>query len=64
LFGGRGVPFRQAVATKAREVHEVDILHITALLQMGYQRSKCRCFGLGLLIFCHGLLLTYNGMLF
>src|SRR5262249_40667017 len=34
-FVGRGpVPFRQAVAAEAGEVHQIDVLHVIALAQM------------------------------
>ena len=64
LFGSSGIPLGQAVTTKSGESHQVDILHIAARLQMGYQGTKCRGFCQGLLIFGHGLSLNYNELRF
>src|SRR5437660_4099232 len=48
LFVGRGaVPFRQAVAAEAGEVHQVDVLYVGALAQMRDQRAVRRGFKLG-----------------
>src|SRR6266851_9790530 len=48
LFIGRGaVPFRQAVAAEAGEVHQVDVLYVGALAQMRDQRAVRRGFELG-----------------
>src|SRR5216683_3290770 len=48
LLVGRGaVPFGQAVAAEAGEVHQVDILHVGALAQMRHQRAERRGFELG-----------------
>src|SRR5262249_15179214 len=34
LLGGGAVPFRQAVAAEAGQVHQIDVLHVGALAQM------------------------------
>ncbi len=43
LVAGRQHPFAQAVAAKARQVHDVDILCIGSVLQMGDQAAKSLC---------------------
>src|SRR5260221_2637213 len=40
FLGGGAVPFRQTVAAKARQVHQVEILHVGALLQMRDQTPE------------------------
>src|ERR1700732_5012482 len=58
LLLGRGpVPFRQAVAAEAGEVHQIDILHIGALAQMLDQSAEGRGFELGAGLVIHGHLL-------
>src|SRR5207302_2999587 len=47
LLGGGAVPFREAVAAEAGEVHQIDVLHIGALAQMLDQRAERRRFELG-----------------
>src|SRR6266852_6864431 len=47
LIGRGAVPFRQAVAAEAGEVHQVDVLHVGALAQMRNQRAERRGFELG-----------------
>jgi hypothetical protein len=42
------VPISEAVAAKARHVHEIDVLHLMALAQMSDEAAECRCFQLGL----------------
>src|SRR4029453_2273500 len=34
LLGGGAVPFRQAVAAEAGEIHQVDVLHVGAFAQV------------------------------
>src|SRR4051794_33355758 len=55
LLGGGAVPFRQAIAAEAGEVHQVDVLHIGALTQMREQGAECRGFelGAGLVVHLH-----------
>ena len=55
LLGGGAVPFRQAIAAEAGEVHQVDVLHIGALAQMRQQRAERRGFelGAGLVVHLH-----------
>src|SRR5580704_12245968 len=40
LFRGLPVPAREAVAAEAREIHEVEVLHICALAQMLHQLAE------------------------
>src|SRR5947207_724211 len=47
LLGRGAVPFRQAVAAEAGEVHQIDVLHIGAFAQMRDQRAERRRFELG-----------------
>src|SRR6185437_3524043 len=48
FFLGRGaVPFRQAVATEAGKVHQVDVLHIGTLAQVRDEGAKRRGLELG-----------------
>src|SRR6476659_10117890 len=47
LLGCGAVPFRQAVAAEAGEVHQIDVLHIGALAQMRDERAERRRFKLG-----------------
>src|SRR5690606_28173273 len=49
LGGGSGIPFGQAVATKARKIHQIDILNILAAVQMGQQTPKYSGFNIGAL---------------
>src|SRR5690242_19212582 len=51
------VPARQAVAAEAGEIHQVDVLHVGALLQVRDQAAEGGSleFGLGLVV--HGFLL-------
>src|SRR5699024_5785420 len=46
-------PFRQAVAAKAGQIHQIDILHVAALLQVGDQVAKGGGFNLDTGIFIH-----------
>ena len=46
LRGGQ-VPFRQAVAAETRQIHQVDILHIRAFLEVLYQAAERSGFDLG-----------------
>src|SRR5580700_4274210 len=58
LFLGRGaIPFRQAVAAEAGEVHQIDVLHIGALAQMLDQGAEGRGFELGAGLVIHSHLL-------
>src|SRR5579863_9663933 len=60
LFVGRGaVPFRQAVAAEAGEVHQIDVLDVGAFAQMRDQRAERRRFelGTGLVVHLHLLML-------
>src|SRR5690606_1330755 len=41
------VPVGEAVAAEAREVHEVDVLHVGSLAQMRDQLAECSGFELG-----------------
>src|SRR5215471_18926174 len=55
LLGRGAVPFRQAVAAEAGEVHQIDVLHIGALAQMrdeGAERRRFE-FGAGLVVHLH-----------
>src|SRR3954464_7135254 len=47
LLGGGAVPFRQAVAAEAGQVHQVDVLHVGALAQMRDEGAKRRGLELG-----------------
>src|SRR5881628_2526099 len=47
LLGGRAVPLRQAVATEARELHDVEVLDIRALLKMLDQPAERGSLDLG-----------------
>src|SRR5204862_1330975 len=47
LLGRGAVPFRQAVAAEAGEVHQIDILYIGAFAQMRDQRAERGRFELG-----------------
>src|ERR1041385_1889627 len=49
------IPARQAVAAEAGQVHQVDVLHVGALLKMGDQTAEAGGleFGLGLVV--HGI---------
>jgi hypothetical protein len=47
VLGGCHVPLGQAVSTKACEIHQVNILHIGALLQVCYQPPEGSGFKLG-----------------
>ena len=40
LLGGGTVPFRQAVAAEAGEIHQIDVLHVGALAKMLHQAAK------------------------
>src|SRR6266852_8783255 len=55
LLGRGAVPFRQAVAAEAGEVHQIDVLHVGALAQMRDQRAERRGLklGAGLVIHLH-----------
>src|SRR6266478_3061034 len=60
LFLRRGaIPFRQAVAAEAGEVHQINVLHVGALAQMRDQRAVGRGFelGAGLVVHLHLLML-------
>src|SRR5262249_43172793 len=57
------VPVRQAIAAKAGEIHEVDILDVVTLAQMFEQPPKRRSFQLvsrRLIQLCHGELLPWR----
>src|SRR6476646_3362367 len=47
LLGRGAIPFRQAVAAEAGEVHQIDVLHIGALAQMRDEGAERRRFELG-----------------
>src|SRR6266545_399961 len=51
------IPARQAVAAKARQVHQVDVLHVGALLQMRDQAAERGGFEFGAGLVVHGGLL-------
>src|SRR6185369_10263718 len=55
LAGLLAVPARQAVAAESGEIHQVDVLHVRALLQVRNQAAEGRGlqFGAGLVI--HGI---------
>src|SRR5260221_5743621 len=57
LLGGAAIPFRQAVAAEAREVHQVDVLHVGALAKMLHQAAEGRRFQLDAGLVVHGALL-------
>src|SRR5438105_2678423 len=62
LLGRGAVPFRQAVAAEAGEVHQIDVLHIGALAQMRDERAERGGFefGAGLVVhLCPPLLPPY-----
>ena len=40
VIGGGFIPFTQTVSAEIREYHQVDILHIFALVQMREQTPK------------------------
>ena len=58
--GGRFLhPIAQAVATKACEVHEIDVLDVRTFTQVRHQAAVHCCFQLGLRLWiggCHGRL--------
>src|SRR6266404_6995368 len=60
LLGGGAVPFRQAIAAEAGEIHQIDVLHVGALAQMRDQRAEGRGleFGAGLVVHLHLLMLA------
>ncbi len=65
LVGGGLVPFLQAVAAEARQVHQVDVLHIGALFEMRDQFAKGGGFELGAGAIVHRGLLNGNvGMIY
>ena len=51
------VPARQAVAAEAGQIHQVDVLHVRALLQMRDQAAEGGGFELGAGLVVHGVLL-------
>src|SRR5882724_8682821 len=53
------IPARQAVATEARQIHQVKVLHVGALLQMRNQAAESGGFEFGAGLVVHdGLLRT------
>src|SRR5258708_6617691 len=57
LAGFLAIPARQAVAAKAGQIHQVDILDVDALLQMRYQPTEGGGFEVGTGLVVHGDLL-------
>src|SRR5690606_12974139 len=49
LLGGGGVPLAEAVAAKPGQVHQVDVLDVGPLLEVGDQAAERRGFHLGAL---------------
>ena len=54
FVGGGLVPLGQAVAAEAREVHQVDVLHVLAAVQVGDQPAKGGGFKFQALLIGHG----------
>jgi hypothetical protein len=61
--GGILQPVGQAIAAEACKVHQIDVLHITSLLQMADQTAQdCRLqFRLGFIVHVHGLEIELGG---
>ena len=51
----RAIPFRQAVTTEAGQIHQIDVLHVGACLQMLHQATKGGGFGFDTGLFVHGI---------
>src|SRR6185437_10987435 len=47
LLGGLAIPAREAVAAEARQIHQIDVLHVRALAQMFDQAAEGGGFELG-----------------
>src|SRR5262245_55258996 len=47
-------PIRQAIATKAGEIHEIEVLHVGALTQMLDEAPESGCFEFGAGLIVHG----------
>jgi hypothetical protein len=47
IFGQRAIrlhhPIGEAITTKTRKAHQVDILRIVPVLQMDHEAAKCGC---------------------
>nr|BFE94280.1 hypothetical protein GCM10020185_48160 [Pseudomonas brassicacearum subsp. brassicacearum] len=55
FIGGGLVPLGQAVAAEAGEVHQVDVLHILAAVQVGNQPTESGGFEFEALLVVHGV---------
>src|SRR5690606_33438586 len=58
-LGSLAVPVRQAVAAEAREVHQVDVLHVGAIAQMFHEPAESSGLEIAALFFgqfCHSVL--------
>src|ERR1700761_3310304 len=49
------IPAREAIATEASQVHQVDVLHVGALLQVRDQAAESGGFEFGLGLVVHGI---------
>src|SRR5215813_9274968 len=61
LSGLGAVPFRQAVAAEACQIHQIDILDIRPLSQMRHETAKRCSLELGAGLVVHRILLLWPG---